>query len=208
MRITLLGATGRIGRLALAAAVAAGHDITILVRRPIDVHPAGVIAIVGDISDDGSLREAVAGRDAVISALGPRSNTVEARDQLVTGMRALVLAMQAARVERLVALSGAAVDVPGDRKPLLDRLATRIVRLAAGQVVAAKQGEFDVFSASPLAWTALRPALVVDGSARGYRLSDRLRPGARVTREDVGQALVDVLGDDTQFRKAPFVLPR
>jgi hypothetical protein len=58
-----------------------------------------------------------------------------------------------------------------------------------------------------LAWTAVRPAIVTDGPARGYRLSLDLRPGARTTREDVGQALVDQLTDETFVRRAPFVLP-
>ena len=40
---------------------------------------------------------------------------------------------------------------------------------------------------STLAWTALRPALVTDGEPRGYRLSEHLRPGARVTRADVAR---------------------
>lgn len=164
--------------------------------------------VVGAIGDPRTLRQAVAGSDAVIAALGPRSNNPDVAEELITGMRGLVAVMRDERFDPLVALSGAAVDVPGDRKPRFDRIATRIVRLAARHVVAAKQGEFEVFQASPLAWTALRPALVTDGSARGYRLSDELRPGARVTRADVGQALVDVLGDATQARRAPFVLPR
>jgi hypothetical protein len=41
-----------------------------------------------------------------------------------------------------------------------------------------------VLAATSLAWTALRPPLVADGPARGYRLSETLRPGARVTRAD------------------------
>jgi nucleoside-diphosphate-sugar epimerase len=55
---------------------------------------------------------------------------------------------------------------------------------------------------STLAWTALRPALVTDGEPRGYRLSEHLRPGARVTRADVAQALVDSIRDDTFVRRA------
>jgi hypothetical protein len=122
-------------------------------------------------------------------------------------MRTLTAAMLDVGVLRLVALSGAGVDVPGDRKPTVDRVVSRFVRIAARHVVDAKQREYAVFSTTALEWTALRPAIVGDGPARGYHLSTTLRPGARTTRADVGQALVDQLADRSFIGAAPFVLP-
>jgi putative NADH-flavin reductase len=208
VRVVILGATGRLGSLAMTTALAAGYEVVAYVRR----HPEsglshGVTAVVGAIDDGAALRDALAGSDAVIAAIGARSNEQAAGDALAAGMRALVEAMEGADVRRLVALSGAAVDVPGDHKPAIDRLASRVVRRVTRHVVEAKQREYEIFSASQLDWTALRPAIVTDGAPRGYRLSEQLRPGARVTRSDVAQALVDSLADDTFVRKAPFVLP-
>ncbi len=209
MQVTILGATGRIGSLAMMAALARGHDLIVLSRRP-PTAPSSerVTTIVGDVADPDALGRAVTGSVAVIAALGPRTNTLGDEVALQVGMRHLVAAMEAQGVTRLIALSGAAVDVPGDAKPVFDRVASRIVRLAARHIVGAKQREFDVFSASALAWTALRPPIVIDGAPRGYRLSERLSPGARVTRTDVAAALVDQLEDDSFVRRAPFVLPR
>lgn len=208
MHVTILGATGRIGSLALADALAAGHDVTILTRGAAPV-PTGdrVTVITGDIADVGAVRRTLEGSGAVLAALGPRSNDRDAELALERGMRNLVAAMADAGVSRLVALSGAGVDVPGDTKPVFDRVVSRFVRVAARHVVGAKQREFAVFAASDLAWTALRPAIVTDGEARGYRLSDHLSPGARVTRADVASALVDQLDDTSFVRRAPFVLP-
>ncbi len=209
MQITILGATGRIGSLILAGAQAAGHEVTVLTRRPTsEPGPTGVSTITGDVADADAVLRAVTGSAAVIAALGPRRNTLEDELALEQGMRHLVAAMAAVSVPRLIALSGAAVDVPGDAKPFLDRVASRIVRLAARHVVGAKQREFDVFAGSDLAWTALRPPIVTDGPARSYQLSERLRPGARISRAAVAAAMVDQLGDDSFIRKAPFVLPR
>jgi putative NADH-flavin reductase len=209
VRVIVLGATGRLGARALATALASGHEVVAYVRRPPD-HPLppGVTVVVGELNDAAALRRIMVGSTAVIAAVGPRSNEQAAADELAEGMRELVGAMEAGGVRRLVALSGAAVDVPGDHKPWLDRVASRAVRLMTRHVVEAKQREFDILSASTLAWTALRPAIVTEGEPRGYRLSEQLRPGARVTRADVAQALVDSLADDTFVRRAPFVLPR
>ena len=122
-------------------------------------------------------------------------------------MRTVVAAMADAGVRRLVALSGAGIHVPGDRKPWPDRVASRVVRRVARHVVGAKQREFDVFSAADIDWTASRPPLVTDGPPQGYRLDLRLKPGVRVRRTDVATALVDQLTDRRFHRAAPFVLP-
>lgn len=194
MRITILGATGHIGSLVLTGALAAGHEVVILTRPTTPaVARVGVIAVAADLADPAAIRQAITGSGAVVAALGPRTNTLEDEIALEVGMRNLVSAMNAAGVARLIALSGAAVEVPGDAKPIIDRVASRIVRLAARHVVGAKQREFDAFATSELEWTALRPPIVTDGPARGYRLSERLRPAARVPRADVAAAMVDQL---------------
>jgi putative NADH-flavin reductase len=208
MRILLLGSTGRIGSLARVAAISAGHDVVSILRsdRVSDAHE-GIFVVKGDASDPATLDRVLTGVEAVVAAMGPRSNSETDRQALENTMRTVVGSMQRSSVMRLVALSGAAVNVPGDRKPLADRVMSRIVRRAARHVVAAKQAEFEIFSATDLDWTALRPPLVTEGSPTGYVLSPDLRAGAHITRGDVAQALVDQLEDRTYLRAAPFVLP-
>jgi nucleoside-diphosphate-sugar epimerase len=208
MRILILGSTGRIGRLVLKRALADGHDVVVLVRQPpTPDHDPRLVPVVGDITDPTAIAHAIPGVAAVIAAVGPRANTAGDADAVALGMHNLITAMHAEGVQRLIALSGAGVDVPGDDKPLVDRLASRVVRRLARHVVTAKQREYELVAASGLRWTALRPPLVGDGPAQGYLLSDRLRPGARVTRTDVADALADQLTRDAHVRSAPFVLP-
>lgn len=208
MRVLVLGSTGRIGSLVLDRTLSQGHEATILVRDAARIVPRdGLLVMVGDVRAKPAISAAARDVDAVIAALGPRSNTPAEEEGLALGMGNLVAAMVGNGIPRLVALSGAAVDVPGDRKPRLDRIMSAVVRRSARHVVGAKQREFEIFSAADLDWTALRPPLVTDGSARGYRLDPSLQPGARVTRADVAQALVDQLLDRDFIRAAPFVLP-
>jgi putative NADH-flavin reductase len=207
VRVTTFGATGRVGRYVVDAAREAGHELTMLSRSAELPVREGVTVVKGDIGDLEAVRRALAGSDAVISAVGPRHNTQEEELALEAGMRHVTQAMAEAGVRRLVVLSGAAVSVPGDRKPVIDTVASRFVRLMARHVVGAKQREYQVMVGTGLDWTALRPAIVTDGEARGYRLSLELRPGARTTRADVGQAMVDQLTDEEFVRQAPFVLP-
>jgi putative NADH-flavin reductase len=208
MHVLILGATGRTGSLAMDGALKAGHEATVLVRQAGRLEPRrGLSVVVGDVRDEMAIRAALRDVDAVIAALGPRSNTRAEEDSLALGMHNLTVAMEDGGVDRLVTMSGAGVDVPGDRKPVLDRIMSGAVRRFARHVLYAKQREFEIFSASALDWTALRPPIVIGGSARGYRLDLSLRPGARVTRADVAQALIDQVADRRFIRAAPFVLP-
>ena len=209
MRVVLLGATGRIGSLCLEAALTGGHEVVALVRQPDRITPEERLELVaGDVRDAGSLSRAAAGADAVIAAMGPRSNTSDEEAALEEGMRTIVATMRSLGIRRVVTLSGAGVTVPGDEKPLVDRVMSRLVGQLARHVLGAKQREYEVLAASGLDWTALRPPLVTDGAPAGYRLDLRLTPGARVRRADVAQALIDQLEVRTYLGKAPFVLPR
>jgi putative NADH-flavin reductase len=209
VRILLLGATGRIGSLCLDAALEAGHEVVVMVRQPDRIAADDRVELIaGDARDAGAASRAAEGVHAVIAAMGPRSNTDAEEAALEQGMRTIVAACREQGIARVVTLSGAGVTVPGDTKPLADRMMSKLVGRFAKHVLGAKQREFEVLAASGLDWTALRPPLVTDGSATGYRLDLRLSPGARVRRVDVAQALVDQLEDRTYLGMAPFVLPR
>jgi len=209
MKLTVLGGTGRIGRLVAEQALAEGHDLTLLVRDPLKLGPIAeqVRVVAGLVSDPAAVRDAVAGADAVITALGPDGNTADQVVALRDGMRTLIEAMRDTGARRIVNLSGAAVDAPGDHKPIVDRLASRVVRLVSGHVVAAKQAEFDELLASDLEWVAVRPPLVTDGPHTGrYRSGlDVLHPGARISRADIADFMLAQATEPTYLRAAPFV---
>ncbi|MDQ2813199.1 MAG: NAD(P)H-binding protein [Actinomycetota bacterium] len=71
MNLLVIGADGRTGRLVAAAAIAAGHHVAGVIRRPcqastqqeLGAHPVG-----GDVT--GDLTTVLAGREAVVFAAG------------------------------------------------------------------------------------------------------------------------------------------
>jgi uncharacterized protein YbjT (DUF2867 family) len=75
MNVTVFGATGAIGQYVVSELLAAGHTVTAYARDPAKVPstwPDDVRLVIGKITDAQAIDEAVAGADAVISALGPR----------------------------------------------------------------------------------------------------------------------------------------
>jgi len=195
MKLAVLGATGRIGRHVAAQAVAAGDDVTVLVRSADRLGDlvGRVRAVEGHIEDAAAVDRAVAGADVVICAIGPDRNAPDQVERLRVGMTHTLTAMRRHGVRRIVNLSGAGVTAPGERKPMLDRIATRIVRRFARHVVAAKQAEYDLLAAaSDVEWVAVRPGLVNDAELTGRYVAgpDALRPGARIGRADVAHLML------------------
>ncbi|MFD6812102.1 NAD(P)H-binding protein, partial [Streptomyces anthocyanicus] len=70
-KIIVFGAGGRVGRAAVAEAVARGHRVTAVVRDPAR-HPGleapGVTVVRGDVTDPESVAALAAGHDAALHA--------------------------------------------------------------------------------------------------------------------------------------------
>ncbi|MGW8783886.1 NAD(P)-dependent oxidoreductase [Streptomyces sp. NPDC055796] len=88
MKLTVFGATGGVGREVVRQALDAGHEVTAVVRDParldVPAHERLQVAVVRDLTDEDALVPVLAGRSAVISALGSASNR-QARLTPVTG---------------------------------------------------------------------------------------------------------------------------
>lgn len=207
MKLTIFGATGGIGRQLLAQAATAGHDVTAVARDPRCL-PPGVRAVAADLSapDPAALQEAVTGADAVLSALGPRGRADAGITEPAT--RAIVRAMTAAGVRRIVVVSAAPVGTvpsPGNpRPPRHDPGDGLLMRYAVGPLIKAVLREHyadlarmeDVLRASGLDWTSVRPPKLTDKPlSGGYRtaLDRNVRGGAFASRADVADCMLRVL---------------
>jgi uncharacterized protein YbjT (DUF2867 family) len=114
MRLTTFAATGGIGRQVLEQALAAGHDVTAVVRSPRKL-PPGVRAVACDLAapDPATLESAIKGADAVLSGLGARS--ASEAGIAWQGTQVIVQAMKAADVR---ASSSSAPRRSGPSRPL------------------------------------------------------------------------------------------
>jgi nucleoside-diphosphate-sugar epimerase len=110
MRFFVTGASGFLGRAVCREALARGHEIVALSRRPSTDTDAGITWVRGDIREPDTWRGRLAGADAVLHLAASLDGAPD--DQLavaVDGTRALVDAMADAGVERLVHISSLAV---------------------------------------------------------------------------------------------------
>jgi putative NADH-flavin reductase len=204
----ILGATGGTGRLIVNQAVARGHDVAVLVRSAEKAKDLkGAKIIVGDARDETALRQAVKGRDAVVSALGTPPSPFKEVTLLSTATRALVKAMEAENVSRLVAITGiGAGDSAGHGGGFLfDKL---IFPLLLRKVYADKDRQEAIVKKSGLAWVLVRPSVLNNKPGRGtIKAIEDLSAfhGGSISRQDVAKFVLDQLSADAWLRRTPLI---
>lgn len=200
MRLTILGATGGIGRALVDQALHRGDTVTAVVRDParLPVSHERLDVRVGDVLDPDSLLPAVKDADAVLVALGPRS-LAESRTSTVNsnGVRSAVTAMRTAEVSRLVVVSAAPVAPPAKGDGLLLRT---VFRPLLWRVMGEHYRDLELMERqlrdSGLRWTVLWPPQLTDRPATGrYRTAYGRPVGIRISRADVADAMLRVLDD-------------
>jgi len=111
MKIVIIGATGFVGSKVCDEALARGHHVTAIVRKPetLPSHPH-LAARSLDILDTASLAKALAGHDAIVSAYSPgRGSPIETVYQaFVAAHRSIIDAVKLSGVVRYLAVGGAA----------------------------------------------------------------------------------------------------
>jgi putative NADH-flavin reductase len=218
MKLTIFGATGGIGGQLLEQAVAAGHEVTAVVRDPRKLAPSrnGVRVVTADLAapEPGVLESAVAGADAVLSGVGPRPMAKAGVAE--HGTRAIVRAMQATGVRRIEVVSAAPIStVPSPGRPnpprddpgegfVMRNVLTPFMKAVLGDRYADLARMEDLLRAGDLDWTIFRPPLLTNGPLTGtYRtaLGQNLPRGVRISRADVAHEMLAALGQPATIRQ-------
>lgn len=207
MKLTVFGASGRIGGEIVRQGAAAGHDVTAVVRRGSTVtglpDHARLVEVDG-IDDPDALAPAIAGRDAVLSGLGPRAR----KDAGVTApmIRCLLAAMERTDVRRIVVVSAAPVAAPHPDDTFVTRrvmwpLVSSILRPVYEDL---REVENDL-ALSDTEWTVVRPPRLVNRDVTGrYRtaIGENVPRAGTISRADVAHAMLAMIKDPATHRRA------
>jgi putative NADH-flavin reductase len=199
MKLTVFGASGGIGTELVRQGLDAGHHVTAVVRETsrlaVEPHP-NLKVVVADVMDPVAIAPAVAGREAVLSALGTRVSGPTTVNS--DGARSIIQAMQDAGVRRLLMVSVAGIHTKGDDpftrfvvKPILGR----ILRHSFADV---RQMETLVRN-SGLDWTLVCPPRLTNGKRSSKVRSNaerNVRGGFTIARADVAAYLLGAVQAD------------
>jgi putative NADH-flavin reductase len=189
MRLTVLGATGAIGRLLIPMALDQGHQVTAFARAPEKLtgngsgplrSHSGLRVIGGDLYNVHQMTEAIRGSDAVLSAFGP---TTLRRTHLRRDFgRTLVQALRSSGVSRFIHVSSAFCFDEGGGV-IYAVMTNTLFR----NVTIDHRDADNEMSQPDLNWTILRPPRLLDAPATGkLRIVTGHTPkGMTITRADV-----------------------
>ncbi|MBT2492452.1 NAD(P)H-binding protein [Streptomyces sp. ISL-96] len=206
MKITVFGATGGIGQEIVKQALAAGHEVTAVVRDPARFKVTGrglevFTARLGD-GDAVALRPAVAGRDAVFSGLGARARKDAGIAATLT--RPVLRAMEAEGTRRLLAVSAAPLGPVPEGQPVVDRVTLAVINAALKDIYADLRVMEEELARSATDWTSVRPPRLTDGPLTGtYRkvVGGSPRSGRTIARADVAHAMLAMVDDAATVKR-------
>jgi putative NADH-flavin reductase len=200
--VLVLGATGGIGRALIEQAASGPFRVTAMVRDPSRLPKTAdrVRVVTGDVLKDGAtLRNALDGQHAVVSALGVgpsfRSHGLIGRAAPV-----LVAAMREAGVKRLVFTSAFGVGSTRQDTPWMPRL---FIATLLRDVYRDKEAGERAIESSELDWTLVCPVGLTNGPRTGrYRTGERLSLNGfpRISRSDVAEFLLHQVQDESYRR--------
>jgi putative NADH-flavin reductase len=205
MKLTIFGATGATGTCLVEQAIAGGHDVTAVVRDPARLTVPGhqrLAVVTANVMDPASISPAMAGRDAVLTALGPHGTGSTTISQ--ESVRSIIQAMQKTGTRRLITVSGSIVTDEGE-SPYMRYLLKPVVRGTFLRHVCADMRNAEAaIRDSSLDWTIMRPPGLTSKAAKGtYRtaIDSNLSHGFNVSRADLAACMLTLLDDPAAMNR-------
>jgi putative NADH-flavin reductase len=211
VNITIFGANGATGRLLTEGCLAAGHQVTALLRRPEEfaLHTR-VRTVKGSVFEAADVAKALEGADLVLSALGAHS-PLRNENVLPRAMPTIVAVMQKQGPRRIIALGSAGAKPDSLKKqPAWRRWVVQ--KIVYNTVLKWPVHEQIVqhlrLSSSGLDWTMVMPGMLTNGKPRGhYRVDGEALPpnGSRIARADVAEFMMQQITATQWIRKGVYL---
>lgn len=217
MKLLIIGGTGGTGQQLIKQALQQGHKLTVLARSPEKIkitHP-DLIVIKGNILDPEKVQEAVAGQDAVLSALGHKKFFIKT-NILSEGTSNIIHAMQKHKVSRFICITSLGI---GDSRFKLGLYHTLfVIPVIIFFYFMDKEKQENLIKNSSLEWTIVRPGQLIPKWVadlfHGRRLGDyKHGPDVgnyiltkMISRADVAHFMLGQLNDKTYLYKTPGIV--
>jgi len=205
LRIAVFGANGPTGRQLVDQALTAGHEVAAVTRHPEAIAPQDGLNVVGaDIADEDAVDAAIAGSDAVLSALGV-SYSREPISVYSLGAENIVAAMENRGVKRLVVVSSAPLD-PDYRSSdslFFTRVMEPLFMRRPGRTTYDDMRRMEALvRASDLDWTIIRSCWLFNSAGvTHYQLAENSAQGMFTARADLAACMLAQLAADQFVHK-------
>jgi putative NADH-flavin reductase len=215
MKIALFGASGATGTLLTRRCLAAGYEVTALLRTPETFPMRDLVDVIqGSAFDTTPVRQTIAHADVVLSALG--ASSLKKEDVLERAVPQIVAAMQETStqpkpIRRIIVLGSAgALPTSLDKQPAWRRWIVQniVYNTFLKWPIASQISQWDTLSHSSLDWTMVMPPMLTNTPGHGtYRIDGEALPtnGSRISREDVADFMMQQINNPQWIRKGVYI---
>lgn len=204
MNIAVLAANGRTGKVFVEQALQAKHSVNAGIYGNNSLPPHKNLKVTKcDATNEADVTNLLRGQDAVVSFIGHVKGSppnVQAH-----AMRTLINALQTLRIKRVVSLTGTGVRFPGDKITLIDRVLNFAVGIIDPARVNDGRKHVEILQQSELDWTVIRVLKLQNVAPRPFKLTQYGPTKWYVGREEVAQAVLQVLEQNSFLRQAPII---
>jgi len=209
MKLLIIGATGGTGQQLVKQALEQGHILTVLVRDPkkVKVTHSNLHVVKGDVLDLNSVRNAVAGQAAVLSALGHRKYFIKT-SILSVGTKNIIHAMNEQGISRFICITSLGINDSRFKLGLYYTLF--VIPFIIFFYFRDKAKQERLIKESNLSWTIIRPGQLTNGKKRGS-YKHGLNVGnyiltKMISRADVADFILKELSENRYLHKTPGIV--
>lgn len=188
-------------------ALATGYEVVAFARTPskLGIQNEKLKVVEGDVQNAQQVERAVVGSAAILSVMGPTSNTPDY--QISAGMQNIVAAMETHGLRRLIVSAGAGVSDPEDEPKLFNKLIGLLLKLISPHVYEDMKRSVAIVRASDLDWTVVRVPMLNDGHKEGQVRVGYVGKGvgARLSRADLAAFMLKELKQGVYIHQAPVI---
>jgi len=210
MRLAIFGGSGGSGKALITQALAAGHEVTALVRDPSKLpvelsQHVGLKLVQGDATDADKVGETIRGSEAVLSLLGPTKTSP--KGMCATSTRLILASMKQNSVRRVVMASVAGIAVPQDNRKGFAKFIGVVLKLLIKEMFLDREAQLNLLQSSDADWVAIRLPRLTNHPASGKYLLGypAMSPKLVISREDLATAMLAQLTDNTWLKQAPVI---
>lgn len=204
MKIAVIAANGRTGQAFVQAALSAGHQVHAGIHTSSSLKAVPGLSILKcDATQEDEVARLIQGQDAVVSFIGHVRGSPP--DVQTKATSVIVSALSRLNQKRLVSLTGTGVRFPGDKLTLTDRLLNMSISMIDPKRVVDGKNHVEVLKNSDLDWTIIRVLKLTGGKRRQFTLLPHGPTKPLVSREEVAQAVLEVLEQHKFIRMAPII---
>lgn len=204
MKIAVIAANGRLGKIFVEEALRKGHFVHAGVRGENTLNPHPKLEIIKcDATKADELRILLKNQDVVVSALGHVKTS--APDVQTIATRMIISVMQELRITRFIDVTGTGVRFPDDKISFIDHILNLGVRIADPSRVKDGRDHMELLKNSTLEWTSIRVLKLQNVRPKTFELKLHGPTKWYVGRSEVATAMLQVIEQKSFLKQAPIL---